>query len=360
MRGRHTLKISLNKLLMTKFKKIALIATASIIFVLVLIYISIVQPGLKTREKETAPVPGTLPEPLLESALETATEKPFNVISKLKKDGVQIPEKLAVYTLKTEPFSFTESVNIAKRFGFSGKLRTLEDVSLGEVYVLYENAGYLRIVPSLRLIDFKASIPYDTAKQFFPEDNSLISTAKKFLIEKGVVSEKNLEFSEIRFLDVVAGAVAVTEREQANTADVHFREKLNQYPVVNVTVGVGTISVRINKDGQVVAAYVDQTDSVSDKKDYPLKTFEELELSLPKAKIHGLEHGSINLFTLRPDEIEIVTIEKASIGYFQEYGPNQTLLQPVFVLEGKAKLQDRDPVSALLYLPAISDKYLNP
>ncbi len=342
---------------MTKLKRVAFIIITSFVVALVLINIFIIRPQEKAKKEEETSTQ-TLPQPVIQAPIEIG--EVYNIISNLNKNDIQIPENLPIYTLKTAPFSFDESTDIAKSLGFSEILRSLDDINLGKVYVSYENAGSIRIVPSLRLTDFKARVEYDLPDKTFPNDEELKSIAKNYLVDKGLVSEENLEFSQIRFLNLSIDQISIVEKNSANIADVQFREKLGQYPIINVTTGVGTINVKINREGKVASVYVDRTGTISEQKEYPTKTFEELESLMIEAKIVALDQGNINLFELTEEEIVSIAIDKAHIAYFQEYEANQALLQPVFVLRGNAELKTRGTVSATLYLPAISNNYLEP
>lgn len=308
----------------------------------------------KEKHQVGVPVLEKINQPMTAKNL---VEKSFVFESRLSKDRFLIPKTLPIYEINTTPLSLEESRVIAKNLGFLEEPTKLADVNMGVVYYWFGDKG-LRIIPSLRVIDYGNSAPSGDKTTPFQDDEKLKTIAQSFISDKSLLELSSINFIEIRFLKEIVDELVITTKDAANLADVIFSEKIGGYPVVN-NIGQGsTISVKITRNQEIYSVYFDKFSAKSTKPEYPLKNFEELESSLNKAKILSLNEGNIEVDLLSSKDIKMVLFEKVSLAYLQEYSPAQILLQPIFVLGAVAELTDGRNVSARLYLPAISEQYL--
>lgn len=285
----------------------------------------------------------------------------FAIELSLSPEKLSIPPQLPIYQLSTSPMTSDEAVSIATAMGYKTSPFTLNDANLGTVLVWIDDSRTLRIILATQLIDYKSGVsPELSTTGSFPKDQQLMSTAKDFLTQKGILPIENVKFDEIRYLTFATEDAKVTTKEKANIANVVFSQRLNNYPIVNITPGAGNISVAISNGGKILSALIDKTNTIVSSSEYPLKTFSDLKSSLNEAKLQLLDQGNIDITALSSNAIKKIVVQEVTIAYFQENSPTQSLLQPIFILKGTSELVSGQQVSALLYLPAVSDKlFLN-
>lgn len=294
-----------------------------------------------------------IPQPVIES---NYGEGSINIESLLKENDISIPSSLPLYSINQTAMSFEESSAVASRLGFSEDPQSLTDAKYGLVYIWSNNKiGNLRIVAGLHIIDYKGIPTNQPLKNSFKEEPEIISKAIRFLVSSGLILENSISSPQIRYLNLTEEGLAEAEKDAASVAEVRFEETLGQYPIVNATPDVGTINAILDRGSLVISAYIDRANIIKAESNRRLKTFSSMLASIREAKILSLDNGNIDLSSLSGARINKVTVNNASIGYYQEFSQNQSLLQPVFILRGIAQLRSGDNVSALLYLPALAD-----
>lgn len=281
----------------------------------------------------------------------------FQVESRLKKENFQVPEKLPIYEFISPKLTYQSSFETAKKLGFSSYPFILTDANRGTVYLWSEDEKNLKIIQSTNVIDYKNNV-VSPPGIILPSNDSLIATATKFLQESQLVNIGTIKLSKIQFFDSgVEDFFILKNKTDADLASIVFQEIIDKYPVVNPSPDIGTINVKINSEEKIVAAYIHQLKNIQRGTEYPLKSFGELETSLVKATTHSLDNGNIDLLRIKSEDIEKVYIDDLNIAYLTEFSSSQELLQPIFLLNGSAKLKDGKVVPALLYLPAISEQF---
>lgn len=327
-------------------RRILFIVTGAVIL-MVLYYVFFLrkpQPQLSTQ----IPIPSIVDR----------SEIKLNIESQLKPDSIKIPATLPVYTVTTGSISFGEADTIAKNLGFTGQAERSSDVNSGIVYDWISDTSELLVIASVRVIDYKNTIISDLLAAF-PTEADLATQAKTFLQKNGFLEGTDVEFTSVGYLKADATEYGASDKNAGNIADVQFVEKAGDYPIVNSTPGVGSISVKIDRAKNVVAVYIDKSGKILDKKDYPTKSFKDLVANLPNAKIQMVGtpfHRDTDI--VDATQIKKIVVDSASIAYLKEYSSAQTFLQPIFVLRGAAQMQSGESLSALLYLPALSDQSL--
>lgn len=308
---------------------------------------SVVSPTLKMILSPSPPVST--------SNIQSMTNQMFEIISRLSRQDTNIPETLPRYTVRLSPMSSEQTASIGRGLGFTSEPVLYTGGQYGETYVWRSaETGRLRVVPTLWLIDFISSAEIDITQAVLPNDETLTKKAQTFLTEKRLIDPSLIRFSEVRFLLATEETSRSTSRNDANRVEVLFNENINGYNVVNQMPGAGTISVGMNRRGDIVSAIVDRTGQLDVIDQLPLKTFTELELSLPRTKLQLLDGQAFDAVQRAPEVvIKRITVESARVAYLQESNPTQQLLQPIFSLEGTATLDDGLTVPALLYLPAL-------
>lgn len=328
------------------------IVLLSVLFLIIISIIMIVLLLRKPKQKVIEPPMQKISQP----KPATFFQGKFQIQSRLKKENFKFPEKLPVYEVVSSKLTYQSSLEIAKKLALSSDPFILTDAGQGTVYLWSEDIKYLKIIPSLNIIDYKNSVPIN--KTALPSDELLIDTAKKFLQNSQLIDADKIKLYKIQFFDSgVEDFFALKSRADADLASILFQETLDKYPIVNPSPDTGTINIKLNSEGKVVAAYTHQLKNIKQRTEYPLKSFGELETSLINATIHSLDNGNIDLLRTKQTDIEKVYIDSSEIAYLIEFSSGQELLQPVFVLNGSAKFKDGRLASALLYLPAISEQF---
>lgn len=268
---------------------------------------------------------------------------------------INLPSELSIYDLAVDTFSLEESKAIASKLELTEDPDILNDVNTGKVYVWIGEDKYLRIIPSISIIDYKVNFSPISTTLPWPDENLLINTAKRFLTDKNLFPQENLEFEEIKYLSTDSSEIEYTAKRQASVAEIRFIQKIDGFPIVNSTPGVGTVSVKITKTNEVVGLYLDKTNTTTGAKPYKVKDLSQIKSELPQAQIQTYdisrpESGSREI-SLDLQEITATDIE---IAYLKEYSLLQTQLQPIFVIRGIAKLNGGIETGVTLYLPAIN------
>lgn len=331
--------------------KIILLSILLLPLVIIIVTVSFSPRKPKQGIVEPPPQKITQPKPT------TFLQGKLQIESRLKKDNFQVPDKLPIYEFISPKVTYQSSLETARKLGFSSDPFILTDASQGTVYLWSEDSKYLKIVPSQNIIDYKNSI-ISINKTILPNDELLIEAAKKFLQDSQLIDTNKIKLYKIQFFDSgVEDFFTLKDRADADLASVLFQESIDKYPIINPSPDVGTINVKVNTEEKIVAVYLHQLKNVKRGTEYPLKSFEEFEISLAKATIHSLDNGNIDLLRIKQEDTEKVYIDNLSIAYLTEFSSSQEILQPIFLLSGSAKLRDGRLVSALLYLPAISERF---
>ena len=275
---------------------------------------------------------------------------------RLNIDGRQFsfPDSLPVYAVDNTPFSDQEMLQISQRFGFDSQPLILNDLNQGRVYLWSAENADLRIVPGVHIIDYKYNPASLSQNPTFPDSQEIIAVASHFISDKQILALSDFSFSKVRFIDQFAEENVVVDKSFAEVVDVHFVEKINSYPIINVTFEAGTVSVKMNKDDLVISLYVDLAGQLASIGEFPIKSFTDLDSSLSEAQIISIENLDSSLLD-KPDAIiNRIELTSISIAYLQESKASQVHLQPVFVLEGVAYLTGtNEERKTVLFLPAL-------
>lgn len=327
------------------FKKIFFITLSLLVLILILL-------TLKAKDDQTEPSPKIEPPKIY-----TNTQAQVPIRLSINEQDFTLPKTLPVYTIENPEKSVEEYQTTANKFSFPNPPYKYVGSGQGKILIWSGEQGTLTIAPQIQKIEFKSAINIPS-ESFLITDKEIISAAKEFIISKKLLSEENLEFSQIKFISTAYDRFRSTNKNEANMANVIFHQTINGFKIVNSTPITGSISVHVNTGGNIQAVYIEQVEQLSKQENLSIKTFKELESSISTATLQSLDDGNIDVLFSPLSEIKLVDINKTTITYLKEFSQNQTLLQPIFVLEGVATLKDGKKVSALFYLPAISKQNL--
>ncbi len=333
---------------MEKFKKYIFIFIIIGLLILVIIFVV-------SRNRGQVQIPQKISAPTLVDRSVSA----YQVKSALVENDLKLPTSMPLYVLDKQPFVFEEVSKLAKNLGFTNEVQKLNDVNSGVVYLWINSTGSLRVIPSTHIVDysFKDTSTSNLNRNPFDE-NQLLQTAEKFLVDKGFIgSKENLDLLRINYLKIDGSEIGYSTTGSADLAQVMLKQLIDGYQIVNPTPGVGTISVMINKNGNVTLVYYDGLNPVVSKTNYTIKIFKELVDNIDKAKIQSVSVSGHDSDISILQSVKEVVVNKAEVAYLKEDVPSQSLLQPIFLLQGTATLQDGSQVQVVLYLPAISNQY---
>lgn len=191
-------------------------------------------------------------------------------------------------------------------------------------------------------------------------DASAVDIAKTFLTKSGV-GENFFQQNQVEYLRVVKMSVyPATGSANIDVYAVNFWPELDGLTIVPAQPNAPLNSVWIGKNGKVQKAF-STTFSLTKNKEFPLRP-----LSVAQQDVTQQKGTLVWLDTKKVAEgysqitVQGVFLEKVYLACFLPANESDPL-EPVYVFEGKAVLQGEEKtVGAVVYLPAIEEKYLIP
>jgi hypothetical protein len=146
--------------------------------------------------------------------------------------------------------------------------------------------------------------------------------------------------------------------EKADIIAVHFYPEINKLLVIGTSPFSGLVEVWVGKNAQVQKVKDVLADyDLSYPLDYPLITFDQAwqEIEAQKGTIVSLTKQE-EVYSPVTISISSININQAFLAYYQ---PSElpSSLQPIWVFEGTAFLQDYSESEVAVYLPAIEETY---
>jgi len=291
----------------------------------------------------------------------TDVEDPFknestgiNISSSVNPSQSNLPKVLPLYEVSDENLKEKDISDLATRLGFKGKAITTEDET-GKTYFYSENIKSLWVQSKQRSIIYKTGI-YDLKPlQGSVEKDEAMKTAKAELLkDKFIASEDDVTYNGLHLAAISAEGHSL-DNTKVDVFVVSFNKKVaSQFPE-NTFSSLGEIIVSLNYKLEVLSVSINDSNNVKELAKYPIKTDEEFIQSLSQAKVQSLDDGKISILELYPLTIRQIAVNKIALSYIEA---DNKQWQPVFVLTGSARLSDKTTTSAVLYLPAISSKYI--
>lgn len=200
-------------------------------------------------------------------------------------------------------------------------------------------------------------------KQIVTSTTQAAGLAKGFLNQNNRLTEE-LNQGEYQTMFFKIGGFEVypaNSFEEADIIAVHFYPKVNNLIVIDNNPFSALVEVWIGKNGKPrkVKDFLADYEPVEDN-DYPIISFTEAWQVVTEQK------GAITSLKKQEETYEIVAVKintiiitKAYLAYFQSEELPASL-QPVWVFQGRAILQDGTESEVAVYLPAIEEKYFTP
>ncbi len=324
-------------------------------FLLLILIVLLVQKYLSKPESqpsETADVTQALPT----QKIYRYFENDYDISIGVSKNELNIPERVSVYKIDNKGFSSDDISSILKNFNVGQTPRIIDDAVFGKTYFYTGGGNLFRIVPRFKIIDLKNKSSSDNVFISNPDENKVQEVALKYLTEKGFVKNtEDLFLYQVRFVNI-DGAGHFTPGKEANMAIVSFARSIDGYPILSSTFETGTAKVTLNNKMEVVSLYFDDIPNISEKSDYPSKTYEEITREIKtSAVLQSVDNGKIELMEIDKKSIEKAVIENLEVVYIQE-NSSSSYLQPNYLLTGTIQIKNLGTKPASYIMSAVSAK----
>ena len=332
-------------------KKLLIFAGLLIIIVVALV---LVKPKKERIEESIAiRTPVSLQEPKIPKYIEAGTVIESNINEPDFSFSKSLP---VIQRSKGSPLGEEEAVSIAANLGFTSQPIITKDASEGTVYLWSRTNDNLVIYGRSRRIEYGLNqAPTNVINKQLSND-ALIKISEDFIFKKFLSQSEKVVFSFFTFLKSVGppDGFYQSSKEEASIFQVNFSPIESDYKILILDPRSSPIYTWVVPDGTISKAIVSKGIRASfSEKEYPLKNYREFSDSLEKAVLVSLDDGNILLSVLPKRDVQKITVGEIEIVYLID-SPDSEVIQPVFLLKGKAKVQGyQNEVSALLYLPAI-------
>ncbi len=273
----------------------------------------------------------------------------------VKKDEFKFPKALPILSFSKRNISKANAQNLAQNLKIQGQIEEFEDISEGVKYYASDDSYFLVITPKSSIIKYGVSsglLPAVPRKILSEED--LKNLALSFFLNNGFYGENQVKPMGVRYLkrSSLNEGLEKAELSSAEVVQVDFSFSSEDYQVFSQYSVNPLIFVQLLPNGEIY--YSEAVFSSSVQKgfsDYPLKTFEDIASSLSEAKLINLSGDYISISDLSIKDIQELDIQTIRLAYLLEDGKEDSL-QPIFILEGPAKISGSSANKAILYMPA--------
>ncbi len=316
---------------------IAVVALAAIFFSL--------KPGTK---------PGVVPQPAIPKNLQGEV----SITPKFTEVDFEFPTSAPLLTVgKASPLTEMEANEISQKLGFSGAADKVEDAFDGTTYFWNGPDNSLIVYSKSRKIEYSINdISRSANKQL--SDAAIIDIAKRFLSDKGLLTDNEYDFSFFTFMKESSDneGISIVSKASAQIYQVNFSPKVSDTKLLTLDPKVSPIYVWVLPDGRVAKASVIRLGTITKSEtNYPLKSYQQVISSLNQATVVSLDDGNINLLNISAGDLKNIDISEIDLAYLLTSATADSL-QPIYTLKGITKIEGiTSGVNAYVYLPAIKN-----
>jgi hypothetical protein len=273
----------------------------------------------------------------------------------VKSSDFIFPKELPTLSLSLKVLNKESVEAISEKLGLGTSLDEFEDVNEGIKYFIDTDKYSFIATPKTAIIKYgmtASDFPIVPNKNL--SDTELTRVATDFLVKNGFYGESQIKSLPVIYFktDPSGEGFIQTSKTSAQLFQVGFLFSSSKYEIVTDYSEGQQIFVRILPDGTIYDSEILLAESVKEGiTNYPLKNYDDLINNLSQAKLISLDGGFVSPSDLTIKDIQNLKIEKISLVYFLEKG-KESLLQPIFVLEGPATLSKSSANYAKIYLPA--------
>ena len=273
----------------------------------------------------------------------------------VKKEDFNFPSQLPTLSVSKRGISKENALAFSGKLGFTENVEEFEDVNEGVKYYTSNDKYFFIATPKTSVVKYGLStseFPQTANKRL--TDEELTNISLKFLTENNFYSESQIKALSVSYYKKSAASEGLekTDRGSAELFQVDFILGLSDYEILTSRSTNPLVFVQILPDGEIYNSEILLAGGLQKGiTEYPLKTYEDLTSSLDEAKLITLSGDYISLSDLTTKEIENLEVEKIRLVYLLEEG-KENILQPIYVLEGPAKILSSTANYASIYIPA--------
>lgn len=303
------------------------------------------------REVEKTKPRPPLPKPIIPDYI----KEDLPITLSVTEDEFDFPSKVSLLTITPKPISENEVKKLGSNLNFIGDPKIFKDVREGNKYFWSDKTSFFIVTPKTNTIKYGTG-EFPTAvtnKQL--SDADIIRTAQEFLTGNSIISKDEVKATTIKFLRVnsLTGGFEETSKEEAAAYQVNFTYQTSEYEILTLSPSEPLIYIQVLPDGSIFYAQVIKLGAVLQTEEkYNLKSYEDIANSLNEAVLVGLLNDYISIPDLTISDIKSLDISKISLVYLLDTPATKTL-QPVYLLEGEARVPATSVNYGQLYLPAI-------
>lgn len=313
---------------------------------------------LKPGGKEKLPPLGKLPKLEMNQTILAPGIRP-RTLSKIPDTNLNVlPKEGRVFRLKVPPTEKEIEV-LAKKLGLTRRRGTTPEGELifeGESGILFYSLKEGGVRFNLKNIKKPSGIKKKSTEE------ELVEKAKQFIINLGFYTNADELLVIDKKYSIIAGMEfgSVSNLNQADFLSLGLTKTLDKNPILYQTSTLAPTSVKTSVAGEVVLfehVFIQEEGGVV----YQFKTQEEILKSLAAGEGFVLkiaEKGKEPIELLRPYRLGSIEGEQISFSYFKD-NSFSNLLQPVFKIEGKARLEKGEQAQITLILPAVSTSLIS-
>lgn len=307
------------------------------------------------RSVETYPSPvqertGDNPIPAPKFASEYSSDKPTTNVQITTRVPL-LPTTAKVYEIKNATYNDEQITKLASNLGFTKKPTIYDSKIEGKIHIYSQDeVGTMRVEAKQRIIDYKSVKKPDESIQRTTNQQQIQDRAKEYFSSLQIIDTNTIEVKNFATVNIDEPGFGTP-----NAINIQFIKKINNVPLLAATYGTGIATITLNNKDEVIAFYIDDIGDLEDKGDYALKDENELKETVNEASIQSITGGKITSeYDTSSFAVESVGVSQIELAYVQD--ANQEILQPLFVLRGRALLNDKTYAQAVLYLQALSKR----
>lgn len=283
----------------------------------------------------------------------------FKIVNNTKISDFKFPQKLPYLQQTNIPSVTIEAAKkIASNLGLTGDPLVVTGIKNQSSFiwngdpkslVVDQSTNNVQVVSSASIRDLVAG---GLGKGLPDGDYSTL--AQDFLINKIGLSASTLHFSGFSYFKIQNGieSFAKGTKEDSDIVQLNYYQGGNNLPILTTNPDEPQIYVRLLKGGAFVSFSANLgADFQNSVNEYPLKNYDQFSQDIGNSIIVSLNDNNINLPDLESDSISNIQVNTVSLVYLLN-GSRDTIVQPVFLIQGTADVSGRGNVSLSMYLPA--------
>ncbi|OGD97995.1 hypothetical protein A2W45_01505 [Candidatus Curtissbacteria bacterium RIFCSPHIGHO2_12_41_11] len=324
--------------------------TVSLIFLIILQYKPIQPPAGEQTQPNTAlgvlPYPEFIPKTLQHKVKEVTVnlqEQPTLPLNNIGK----------VYKLIQNADALLKTQQIASGLGFSG-----EPTKNQKFLSWSQNGRSVTFDTETSRLNFSANLNQDQKRAISSQEEAK-NSAINWLIKLTLLPPENqIKITSLK----TEGLNFVSEQDimVAEAYQVVFFETLDGYPVYGQSPRTGTASTIVDKSGNLIKLSTRIVDvDQSQIGTYPLKNITQASTEAQhQGVVVETEVAGVDPLIGEVLNIESINLTILKYAYFKNI--TEKYIVPIYVFEGNLLLTDGRGGKAVVYLPAIENKYLQP